>query len=166
MKKTTIVIMCITLLVLSALPAFASISPYTNALSMVPQTSIRPQVRQLEGCSTQIDTSTGDIYFLRKARQECVDENRHNLNCQKHCFEQVKLMTHGTMMGQPMGAYSRYGCNDVEPLNVNTRSQCYFEASSACNAANPGHNYCIKKCVQKAYNQCRQSLIWASRGSA
>jgi hypothetical protein len=154
MKKSMIVMLCIALLALNAVVVAANVSPYISMKSV----NRRPTVQnQVTGCTIQIDANPADIYFLGKARKECVDKNPHNVRCQNTCFSQVKLLTM-TSTGRSSSSYARAGCNDIDPVIYSqaTVSQCHFIASNGCVTENPNNEFCRKKCVQKAYNGCRQ----------
>lgn len=154
MKKSMIVVLCIALLALNALVVAANVSPYISMKSV----NRRPTVsNQPSGCNIQITVNSADLYFLGKARKECVDKNQHNIRCQNTCFDQIKLMI-ATSAGRSSHSYARAGCNDIDPVLYSkaTVSQCHFIASNGCVTENPNNEFCRKKCVQKAYNGCRQ----------
>lgn len=168
MKKTMIAVLCITALVLNAVIVAAAAQSYTEPKSMTRTGGVavgRTQIRGIEGCNIDIQTSPEDTYFIGKARKECVEKNKHNLHCQNRCYEQVKLLTRGGgRFGQVIGAYSRYGCKDIDAkmmLASSTASRCYFDATNECAIVNPGNDYCRKKCVQKTYSVCRQNSYQA-----
>ena len=78
MKKIIMIMLCITMLVMTAVSVFANVSPYLSSGVQVRPAS-RPQVRSLEGCNVNMESSPGDIRFIGKARQECVEKNRHKI---------------------------------------------------------------------------------------
>ena len=167
MKKSMIAMVCVALLVLNALVVFA-MAPAIEPGSMAPKPAsvARPTtLRPAPGCSLEITTNRADTYFVGKARRECVEKNKFNLNCQKQCFDEVKLLARQTTFNRAVGTFARIGCKflDAAKLGGDTATRCYFDAANGCAMANPDNDYCRKKCVQNAYALCRQSAYTAGR---
>lgn len=155
---------CIALLALQALAVLAYAPSYTASGIMRAATGVSrmPQIRAAAGCNVEITADPGDIYFIGKARRECVEKNKYNLACQQQCWDQVKALASGWMgRARGMGVYSRLSCKDIDPalLSGAAASRCYFQASNECRMANPGSDYCRRKCVQKTYSVCRQNVF-------
>lgn len=164
--KKSLIVACILLLALNAFAVFAAgTSPYRQAGGLVTAGGVAPAPRmtahlRAHGCNLDITSVPDTMRFVGLARQECLDKNKHNLMCQRRCFEQVRLMTYSDPRNQ-MGVYSRQTCTDVDAvlLASATASQCYFDAGNECTKANVGNDYCRKKCTQKTYAMCRQNIM-------
>ena len=184
MKKSMIAVLT-ALLVLSSVGAFAMDAAYMQGGAggvMVPSgspqatgtgtsTGMGPNpahtfaIQQNVKCDMSIKTNPQDQYFLGKARQECVTNNRNNMFCQKNCFVQVNFMAQRySTASRPQEQYLAYyvtGCKDVDaaPLEGVIGNTCYFNAAEMCSTANPGNNYCRQKCNQRLYTTCRNNVL-------
>jgi len=153
MKKSAIVILCVALVLLNALSAFAYVNPYASMRSV----NRRPIISTVGDCYLDIKTSPADVHFIGKARQECMTKNRYNGVCQQKCVGQMKLLAVGES-GRELGMYSRTGCHEIDAklFAGATANQCHSIASNECAATNSMNSYCSKKCAKSAYNLCRQ----------
>ncbi len=169
MKKSLIGVV-IALLVLNAFAVFANVSPYTNARSLTRMGSVDrvAKLSPVAGCDTDIMADPDDVYFVGKARKECIESNKQNMMCQQRCFDQVRLMLRGVSVGRLKPAAERYGCKMIDPVmlgTTNTASSCYFSATGMCSGANPSNDYCRRKCLQQLYTTCRRNIMTTLRYS-
>ena len=169
MKKQLIILFSIVIIVLSSLGVFAGVSPYIEPGTLTARSYLiyqGPRVRTDSECNIEIKTAVTDLYFLGKARQECILNNRWNNRCKQRCYDQLKLMARIGTLSRPQRAVLRYNCKILgeEALGeIKTASGCYFKAKNACQQANVGNSYCRKKCMQSLYSHCRRNIMTQQR---
>jgi len=170
MKKQLLILFGIVIIVLSSIGVFAGVSPYIEPGTLTARSYLiyrGPSIRHDSECNIEIKTDVQDLYFLGKARQECVLNNRWNNRCKQRCYDQLKLMARTGTLQRPQRAVLRYGCTILDDEKVlgeiKTASGCYFDAKNACQQANVGNSYCRKKCMQKLYSHCRRNIMTRQR---
>lgn len=165
MKKSLLALICISIVAAQALLTAAYVSPYAGSQISSRYGMRTPAELRAEGCNMNIEASPGDVHFVGLARRECVEKNKYHIACQQRCFDQVSLMARGSSLGKPVGAYSRYGCQEIDAMLLAgvPASSCAFMASNECAKANSGNDYCRRKCVQKSYAVCRQNIMSSRR---
>lgn len=167
MKKTTISVLCIALLAINAFAVLGAAQSYTEPRSQTRMGSIAnmPNIRAVAGCNLKVTASPADTYFIGKARSECATNNKGSYLCIDRCWEQVNLLLRGSSAGRTTGAYSRYGCKDLDSsgLAKSTASSCNLDAANLCSRENYGNDYCKRKCAQKAYSLCRRRIYEAQQ---
>lgn len=160
MKKAIFTVLCTAILFLNAFVVFAGVNAYTDPRSLASRGSVvRTSQPQADGCVLTITASSEDTYFMNKARKECMENNKFNQKCQQRCFKQANVLLRSDSLTRAVGAYSRYGCKELDPavLSGSSTSRCYFDASNECAQLNVGNDYCRKKCVEKSYSTCRHN---------
>lgn len=168
MKKSMIVAMLVAMLALNALVAFGIATSYVQPQSMTTAATgvahpAQPTARPARVCNLQVTTATFDVYFLGKARQECMVNNKNDLVCMQQCFSQVKTLARQGVIGRarsPLGPYSQLKCGVVDSSIFAgvSASRCYFDSTVECSKANPGNDFCRRKCVENTYSFCRQNM--------
>jgi len=161
--KKNVILVCILAVMLNAALVSANVSPYLSS-----QVSQRPMMRlaEPEGCRMDIKTSPGDIRFVSKARQECIDMNRGNYRCQNKCFGQITMTLRRGATSRGIQSFSRQACKGIDPIILSGAmpSRCHFEASVECSKENPNNDWCRKVCVQEMYKTCRKNIFGARGG--